>query len=194
MRQHRVSLILGAGLWAAAAHAGSQFNGPPPIMPLSGMILYHDARLGFAIAHPPHWSVDTAYKYEAPGKTIAGVSFTIAAARAAGTNLSRDSRLSVEHLAGACVASRFLDQAQGQHDVSEGNRTYSLATTDEGAAGNRYEETVYALAGTSPCVAIRYFIHSTNIANYDPGTVREFDRDGLLKTFDRMRRSLALMK
>jgi hypothetical protein len=195
-----ISLILAAGLLAAGSFAATQFNAanPPPIAPLSGMILYHDAKLGFAIAYPPHWAVNTAYKYETlgPGKTIFGVSFTISAERIAGTNLAGDTRLSVEHLAGpgACQASRFLDSPQNQRTEANGNRTYSVATSSEGAAGNLYDETVYVLPGTSPCIAIRYFIHSMNIGNYDPGTVKEFDKDGLVKTFDRMRRSLALMK
>jgi hypothetical protein len=102
----------------------------------------------------------------------------------------------VEHLArpGGCQASRFLDSAQNQRTETNGNRTYSVATSSQGAAGNLYEETVYALPGISSCIAIRYFIHSTNIGNYDPGTVKEFDKDGLMKTFGRMRRSFALMK
>jgi hypothetical protein len=200
MRQRilRISLILGTGVLATAALAGTTFNAanPPPIAPLSGMILFHDARLGFAIAYPPHWAVNSSYKYEAlgPGKAISGVSFTIPAASAAGTNLASDTRLSVEHLAGACVANRFLDAAQNAQTVTDGNRTYSMASSSEGAAGNLYEETVYALPGTSPCIAIRYFIHSTNIGAYDPGTVKEFDKDALIKTFGRMRRSLALTK
>jgi len=195
-----ISLILGAGLLAAGAQAASAFDAanPPPIAPLSGMVLYSDTKLGFAIAYPPHWTVNTGYKYEAqgPGKAIPGVSFTISAQRIAGTNLAGDTRLSVEHLAGpgGCQAGRFLDSAQKPRTETNGDRTYSVASSSEGAAGNLYEETVYALPGTSPCIAIRYFIHSTNIGNYDPGTVTEFDRDALLKTFGRMRRSLALMK
>ena len=55
-----VSLILGIGLPAAGAFAGATFNtaNPPPIAPLSGMILYHDTKLGFAIAYPSKWSVN----------------------------------------------------------------------------------------------------------------------------------------
>jgi hypothetical protein len=195
-----ISLILGAGLLAAGAQAAAAFNAanPPPIAPLSGMILYSDAKLGFAIAYPPYWTVNSAYKYEAlgAGKAIPGISFTISAQRIAGTNLAGDTRLSVERLAGpgACQAGRFVDSAQNQHTQTSGDRTYSVATSSEGAAGNLYEETVYALPGTSPCIAIRYFIHSTNIGNYDPGMVKEFDRDALMKTFGRMRRSLALTK
>jgi hypothetical protein len=195
-----VSLILGIGLPVAGAFAGATFNAanPPPIAPLSGMILYHDTQLGFAIAYPPKWVVNAAYAYEAlgPGKTIHGVSFTPPSERTAGTNLAGDTHLSVEHLpaSGACAAHRFLNPAQGEKTVTEGTRTYSMATSSEGAAGSSYEETVYALPGTSPCMAIRYFIHSMNIGNYDPGTVKEFDKQALLRTLGRMRRSFAQTK
>jgi hypothetical protein len=195
-----VSLILVMGLPAAGTIAGATFNpaNPPPIAPLSGMILYHDSQLGFAIAYPPKWTANSAYAYQAlgPGKTIHGVSFTPPSERIAGTNLADDTHLSVEHLpaSGACAAHRFLNPAAGEKTMIEGTRTYSVATSTEGAAGSSYEETVYALPGTSPCMAIRYFIHSTNIGNYDPGTVKEFDKPALLRTFGRMRRSFAQTK
>jgi len=50
----------------------------------------------------------------------------------------------------------------------------------EGAAGNRYEEQVWALKDSSPCFAVRYFIHSTVVENYPEGTVIEFDKPASL--------------
>ena len=67
---------------------------------------------------------------------------------------------------------------------------YSFATTSDAGAGNFYEEHIYALPYSKPCTAIRYLIHSTNIANYDPGTKTEFNRPALLQTFDVIRDSL----
>ena len=64
---------------------------------------------------------------------------------------------------------------------------------DGGAgAGNLYEEIVYVpnLPGNAGCYGIRYFIHSGNIANYEPGTMAEFDRTTLLAEFDRIRHSV----
>ena len=60
-------------------------------------------------------------------------------------------------------------------------------------AGNFYEEEVWAIPDTNPCIAIRYFIHSTNIYNYTPGAVKEFDRQKLINQFDEIRRSLILL-
>jgi hypothetical protein len=175
--------VLGLSLILAATAA---FAGPQTTT-------YHDARLGFAISYPAQWSVDTAYQYQelGPGKTIDGVSFMVPAALTKGTNLAGDTRLSVEHLDGPCTADRFLDSPQNVHSVTEGDRTYSVATEDGAGAGNRYEESVYALSGTSPCLAVRYFIHYSAIENFDPGTVKAFDRAALVATFDRMRRSLS---
>jgi len=68
------------------------------------------------------------------------------------------------------------------------------ARRTEAAVGNRYEETVYAMPGTSPCVAVRYFIHWTIIENYPPGAVTAFDRQALLDRFDAMRGTLVLVR
>ena len=63
--------------------------------------------------------------------------------------------------------------------MTENGTEYSVASLSDAGAGNLYEEKVYALVGTSPCLAVRTFIHSTNIANYDPGTVTAFDEAAL---------------
>ena len=62
------------------------------------------------------------------------------------------------------------------------------------AAGNRYEETVYTLPGTNPCIAVRYFIHYGVFQNYPAGTVREFDQQALLASFDAIRHTLVIVQ
>jgi hypothetical protein len=62
----------------------------------------------------------------------------------------------------------------------------------DAGAGNLYDVAIFALPGSNPCLAVRYTIHSTNIGNYDPGTVKPFDRTGLIKTFATIRRTLRL--
>lgn len=51
-------------------------------------------------------------------------------------------------------------------------------------AGNVYEQTYYRTVHNGTCYEITYFIHYGNIGNYDPGTVKEFDRAGLLQKFE----------
>ncbi|HEX3672953.1 MAG TPA: hypothetical protein VHU87_01645 [Rhizomicrobium sp.] len=173
------------------ALAGARFStaNPAPVAP-SGMILYHDAHTGFAIAYPPHWSVNPHFRRDT-SPPVHGVSFTVAAARVTGTNLGADTKLIVEHVAGPCNAARFLDAPQDLHSETDGARSYSVATENDAGAGNRYEETVYALTNGTTCFGIRYFIHYAAIENFEPGSVKAFDRDALIATFDRMRRSLA---
>lgn len=43
------------------------------------------------------------------------------------------------------------------------------------AAGNHYEERVYRTMHESLCLELRETMHTTNIGNYDPGTVTEID-------------------
>jgi hypothetical protein len=199
MRSKVLALAL-AGSFAIAggAYADTTLNTkqPAPIAPLSGMILYHDAKMHFAIAYPPHWTVNPGYADETmgPGKEIHGVAFSVSPMRTKGTNLASDTSLDVLTLPGACDASRFVNSPQDVKTVTLSGRTYSKATASDAGAGNRYEETIYALAGTSPCLAVRYYIHYSAIENYTAGAVKEFDRDALMKTFGRMRRSLAIMK
>ncbi len=128
-----------------------------------------------------------------PGKDISGVKFTIPSSLATGTNLSSfDTGVSVEIIPATqdCNAGLFLDGNVNVQTVTDNGSEYSFASTTQGAAGNRYEEEVWAIPGTNPCIAIRYFIHSTNIGNYPEGTVSEFDQTTLISQFDKIRQSL----
>jgi len=150
---------------------------------------------------PQNYTVDESYAYEGvPKKPIHGVKFTIPGETATGTNLSTDTGISVESLPRAkrCTGDIYLLTDVRAHTISDGGVEYSLATTTGAAAGNMYEEQVWALTDSSPCTAVRYFIHSGNIGNYpaagEPGSVREFDRATLLADFDKIRQSLILTK
>jgi membrane-bound inhibitor of C-type lysozyme len=156
---------------------------------------YLDGAVGFSIRYPADYSIDTSYKYQAlgPGKDISGVKFTVPSNITTGTNLSGfDTGVSVEIIPAAkdCNASLFLDGNANVQNVTDNGSEYSFASTTQGAAGNRYEEDVWAIQGTNPCSAVRYFIHSTNIENYPVGTVSRFDRTTLISQFDKIRQSL----
>ncbi len=155
--------------------------------------------LGYSVRYPAGYTVNTSYAYQAlgPGKTIYGTMLTIPATEATGTNLSSDSGVSIETLpkAGTCTADQFLDGQIGTTtEITDNGVTYSMAKGGGAGAGNLYNEYVYAIPGTSPCLAVRYFIHSTQIGNYPPGTVKAFDQAALLSEFDGIRRSLVLGK
>lgn len=141
------------------------------------------------------YTVDELYKkIITPKLSIKGTRFTIPAAMATGTNLSKDSYVSVEHVASttSCSASMFLGGVTRTSNVSDGGVSYSLATSSDAGAGNRYEETVFALQGTSPCIAVRYFIHYGAFENYASGTVTAFNKKALVASFDQIRRTLVV--
>ncbi len=180
-----------AGTVAAAAPATPQAAAPAVAGTPAGWRSYKAP--GFSISYPPAFIVDGHHEYEGIGRgnAILGTAFFIPPALYTGTNLSPDSYLSVEMFPQVtCTPHAFLASYQDLPPVNEPGRKWLVAADNEGAAGNLYRETVYALAGSTPCIGVRYFIHSTEIGNYDPGTVQPFDIGRLTTIFDAMRRSL----
>lgn len=149
----------------------------------------------FSIRYPAGFTANASYDYTAlgPNEDIHGVSFTIPKNMTVGTNLSPDSYISIEQKQTSedCMANIFL----GRGDfiiMNEGDQTYSMATSSDAAVGNRYDETVYTIPGSNPCIAIRYFIHYGAIENYPAGAVHMFDRASLITLFDKIRRTMII--
>lgn len=174
---------------------------PPPPPPSYGNLtqVYQNTTVGFSVRYPAGFIIDDMYQYQnlGPGKSIAGIKLTIPASLASGTNLGTDSYISVEDIPQTqnCTATLFLDQGNRKtpaQSFTDGNITYSLASTSGAAAGNRYDETVYAILGTNPCLAVRYFVHYGVIDNYPAGAVQQFDQSMLLGQFDAIRRTLVV--
>lgn len=159
--------------------------------------VYASSTQGFSLRLPQGYTADESYRYQGlgSGEEIYGIRFAIPEAAAASTNLGPDTYLSVEEIPRIedCTAGLFLDRAPARA-VSDGNTLYSVASSTGAAAGNRYEEMVYALPGTNPCIAVRYFIHYGVIENYLPGAVREFNKEALLGEFDAVRRTLRIVQ
>ncbi|MHB1087125.1 MAG: MliC family protein [Minisyncoccota bacterium] len=157
---------------------------------------YASSTLGISIKYPKSYTLNAGYQYLGfPKKPINGVKVLIPATMATGTNLSmNDTGVSIEQLPRAlsCTGDIFIIDNVKATSVTENGVSYSMATTSGAGAGNLYEEMVYAISGSKPCTAVRYFIHSMNIGNFEPGVVREFDRTALLADFDKIRASLVL--
>ncbi len=168
---------------AGDASAQAQRPAPPP-----GEIYAH-LRPTFSVRVPPGFTINERYRYTrlGPGKAIEGVAFAIPRAMTEGTNLAADSYVSVEWRDGQrCTLADFLDGATEEAQLSDNGVRWQVGTAGDSGAGNIYEETVH-LRG---CDAVRSFVHTTNIANYPPGTVRAYDRVALGNAADAIRRSL----
>jgi hypothetical protein len=164
--------------------------------PLAGWGTYASTTMGVLLRYAPGYTVNDSYSNTSvnPKKPIAGVSFIVPVATATGTNLGSDTYIAVEQLprANACTGDIFVADNVTAHEVADNGLVYSVATTTGAGAGNRYEETVYAIKDSKPCTAVRYYVHYSVFENYPAGTVRQFDQAALVAQFDQIRRTLEL--
>ncbi len=163
--------------------------------------VYESGSQGFSVRYPAGYTVNPNFQYQelGPNNEINGVSFTIPSSTAAGTNLGQDSYISVEEIPNTedCNAGLFLPPNSmtgvlGITTTTENGVTYSVASSTGAGAGNRYEETAYAIPGTNPCIAVHYFIHYGVIENYPAGAAKAFDRQSILDQFDAIRKTLTI--
>ncbi len=204
-----VIVIIVGGIWYWSTRDVAVTTTPEPavptpvVTPQATASTYTNNELGYSITLPTKqastaseilYSVDTAYSYtKDPDTVIKGVQFTIPGGLIGNTNLSKDTYLSIESLddVTTCEAEAFIaSESVTSRMITDGGKSYSFATTSEGAAGNRYDEYLYVLPDSSPCTALRYYIHTTALENYPAGTVTAFNQTALLNTFDQIRQSL----
>lgn len=184
-------IVVLVGSWYIAVHL---YKSPSPVEDNLSHV-YASSTNGFSLRLPNGYTVDEAYRYEmTPERNIGGVKFTIPAFLADGTNLGHDTYLSIERLPGLkeCRASAFFYDVSSSKSIIENSTTYSVASSTGAGAGNRYDETIYAIPGTNPCLALRYFVHYSVFENYPAGMVKEFDKNSLLARFDLIRRTLVV--
>lgn len=62
--------------------------------------------------------------------------------------------------------------------------TFTHSVSEGAGAGNYYEQEIYRMVHKNICYEVIYFIHSSNIGNYPPGVVAEFDRNAILQKLD----------
>lgn len=157
---------------------------------------YTNSVLGVSLKYPIGFTLNPSWQNTSvvPTKPISGIQLIVPAAMATGTNLNSDTYVSVEQLprAKSCTGDIFLAKNTIARDNVDNGVTYSVASSSDAAAGNRYEETVWAIKGSSPCTAVRYFVHYGAFENYPPGTIVEFNKTALLNAFDQIRRSVTL--
>jgi hypothetical protein len=64
-------------------------------------------------------------------------------------------------------------------NISLNGFTFAHSTSEGAGAGNYYQQEIYRTVNKNICYEVIYYIHSTNVGNYTPGTVTEFDRDAI---------------
>jgi len=106
------------------------------------------------------------------------------------TNLSEAyllvSSTSDPHITATCTepnpSSGGPEQILGNEVIN--GRTFLHSETSDAGAGNYYEQIIYRTVNKETCYEVIYFIHYSNVGNYAPGTVTEFDEGALLKKMD----------
>jgi len=156
------------------------------VKPESNTLVYEDSKGLFSLSYPKDFIVKDS-------------SFIVPESMATGTNLSRDSKISVETktASSSCSATVFADASDitsknKPQEITIGTTTYSTLTFSGAGAGNFYETTIYSTKASSSCFALKLFLHSTNIGDYDPGTIKEFDKAKLLAIFAEMLQSFRI--
>ncbi len=59
--------------------------------------------------------------------------------------------------------------------------TFAHTTAEGAGAGNYYQQEIYRTVYNNACHEVIFFIHFTNVGNYTPGTVTEFNRDAVMR-------------
>jgi hypothetical protein len=163
----------------------------------AGWHTYSDPKLGYAVSYPPDWKFEKDGAYSFSNPTLKGIAIHVPVRMTDGTNLSENSRFSVETLPGsnctpAQFASKSADPIEGVHSLKADGRSYTAALSDDPYPGHDDKSYLFVIKGT--CIAVRYLVVASDLGAYDPGTVRAFDNKKLMALFDSIRATLTLKK
>ena len=167
----------------------------PQIIPGVSSVEYRDGEFGFSIFYPETANPSvTNYDGYLPRTQTPAASFVLPANMSLGTNLSEAGvyigATSSPAIVATCASSspELNETAQGTTTISGTN--FSVFTSSDAGAGNFYETKTLRTVHGDLCFEIVELLHSTNIGNYDPGTVLVFDKtafqgylDAMVKTF-----------
>lgn len=81
------------------------------------------------------------------------------------------------------------NQSGSGFEISNGNvifnsYNFTSSSSSDAGAGNIYNQYIYRIVNKGVCYEVIYFIHSSNIGNFPPGVVKEFDINTLLQKFN----------
>jgi len=72
------------------------------------------------------------------------------------------------------------------------NIPFRVGTAGDAGAGNFYESRIYRTLFNTNCYELAAIVHTTNVGNYEPGTVTEFDKAQAWGVLDRIVRTVTL--
>lgn len=189
-----VALIIIVALigWFYWQHASSPLSATPtngaatttqPSTIISGVPdeTYVDSKLSFSITHPTTATTSPVdYSGYLPLTQTPLASFALPRSMFAGTNLDE---------AGVYIGASSSPEAitscdsalPSSGETSLGTETingadFAVFASSDAGAGNFYDSKIYRRIENGWCVEVIELLHSTNIANYTPGTVKEFDK------------------
>lgn len=158
--------------------------------------MFNSESYGFSVAYPDGFAMKDSSEITTGDASFPGVAFIAPLSLTAGTNLSEDTRFAVELMEGieTCSAALFAEtpDVEVKTVTDPDGKSWSYAESSDAGAGNFYSEKLYAVGSGSRCYNLRFFVHSTNIANYEPGTVEEYDEAGLEDMFAAFRASFKI--
>ncbi len=187
-----IALILIAGV-GYYLFAGGKTKPAPEQQPETPQVVddradYASSTMRIAFKYPKTFTLNESYANLSvnPNKPIGGVKLTMSAA--SGTPLLPDTGISFEQLprAKSCTGDIYLAANVKAVPYTDGTALYSVATSSSSDATSRTEEVVFAVASSSPCIAVRYFIHTAASSS------APFDRTALISEFDKIRQSLVM--
>lgn len=157
----------------------------------------------FSIKYPKGYAVAGDYldPLSRPGNQVWGVAFAVPPELLGATTLVSGSLVVEYAAADTCTAKVFLPDASSTA-LTDGGVTYSVAKNSRTDRADTFEEKVYALPGSKPCMGVQYALHTDTKAGYNGGgapgrqnpsaSALNTTPQEVLKIFDTMRRSLKL--
>lgn len=193
-----VLVVVGGGYlaWKALSGAEAPEETPTPLpeSPVTQDTQYASSTMKFSLSYPQGFTLQETYAYTrvSPTKPINGVKFLVPTALSQGTNLAADSGVSVEELprANSCTGDIFLKANVKAQSVT-GVVSFSVATSSDTMGTDTFEEAVFAVTGSKPCIAMRYFLHTSSATDTATSTPA-FDRAAVIAAFDSIRNSLSV--
>jgi hypothetical protein len=151
------------------------------IIPGVPTVSYASSKHGFSLHRPESTSlVTTGFDAYLPLTQTPVVAVVLPTSLFKGTNLT-EAGVYIGASSDAAVTSQWNVPVAGSAEVAAGTTTingasFAIFISTEPAAGNIYEERIYRTLHKGTVFELTELLHSGNIGNYTPGTVKEFDK------------------